>query len=41
MKRLIQWSIDHHWMVLGALGAAGRRRRVDRARTCRSTCSPI
>ena len=24
MKRLIQWSIDHHWMVLGALGAAVR-----------------
>jgi len=26
MKRLIQWSIDHHWMVLGLamlLAAAG------------------
>ena len=32
MKRLIQWSIDHHWMVIGALGAAARRRALDRAR---------
>ena len=41
MKRLIQWSIEHHWMVIGLSVLLLARRRVDGARRCRSTCSPI
>ena len=31
MKRLIQWSIDHHWMVLALAVLLAGGRSVDRA----------
>ena len=31
MEHLIQWSIEHCWLVIGLLVDPGRRRRVDGA----------